>query len=144
MLRSWLATLLCLAGCGDNLHPVADYDRVVESADVSILYPLPDTIDLLIRPSEEAAFGELFPASLFPTAIGPVDIGISYGDMRLIALRFDPCSARNTCSPEVRAIFQPVVAGPGGLPTVADGAIHVFYAMPREELVAFLEQILVM
>lgn len=144
MLRGWLATLLCLAGCGDNLHPVADYDREVESADVSILYPLPDTIDLLIRPSEEAAFGALFPESLFPTAIGPVDIGTSYGDMRLIALRFDPCSARKTCSPEVRAIFQPVVAGPDGMPTVADGAIHVFYGMPLEELVAFLEQILVM
>jgi hypothetical protein len=50
------------------------------------LYPLPDTIDLLIRPSERAAFGELFPERWFPTAIGPVEIGTGYGEMRLIAL----------------------------------------------------------
>jgi hypothetical protein len=144
MLRGGLATLLCLTGCGDSLEQPADYDPAVESADVSILYPLPDTIDLLIRPSEQAAFGELFPERLFPTVIGPVDIATGYADMRLIALRFDPCSARNTCSPEVRAIFQPVVIGPLGMPTVADGAIHVFYGMPLGELVAFLKQTLVL
>ena len=37
--------------------------------------------------------------------------------LRLIALRFDPCSARNTCSPEVRAIFQPIITDPLGVPT---------------------------
>jgi hypothetical protein len=109
---------------------------------VSILYPLPDTIDLLIQPAEQAAFGPLFPEPWFPTAIGPVDVGTSYRDMRLIALRLDPCSARKTCSAEVRAIFQPVVLGPGGEPTVADGAIHVFYGMPQVEVVSFLKQIL--
>lgn len=140
MTRSWLPALVCLAGCGDNLEP--DYDHAVDAADVSILYPLPDTIDLLIRPAEEGKFGQLFPERLFPTVIGPVDIGVSYGDMCLIALRLDPCSARKTCSAEVRAIFQPVIAGPDGKPTVADGAIHVFYGMPRAELVSFLKQIL--
>jgi len=142
VMRCCLPALVWLAGCGDNLEPPLDYDRVVEGADVSILYPLPETIDLLIQPDEQAAFGQLFPEPWFPTAIGPVDIGTSYRDMRLIALRFDPCSARKTCSPEVRAIFQPVVLGPGGELTVADGAIHVFYGMPQAELVLFLKQIL--
>ena len=41
----------------------------------------------------------------------------------------------------MRAIFQPVLAGPDG-PTPADGAIHVFYGMPRDELVAFFDEIL--
>jgi len=132
-MRAWLAAL-ALAGCGDNLHPV-------EAADVSIMYPLPDSRDQLIAPSEQAAYGVLFPEPLFPTVIGPVDVGISYSDMRLVALRLDPCSARKDCNSEVRAIFQPVVAGDGGL-TVADGAIHVFYGMSRAELLTFLEQIL--
>jgi hypothetical protein len=142
MKRSWLLALVGLAGCGDNREPALDYDLAVESADVSILYPLPDTLDLLIQPAEQAAFGPLFPEPWFPTAIGPVDTGTSYRDMRLIALRLDPCSARKACSAEVRAIFQPVVLGPGGELTVADGAIHVFYGMPRAELVSFLTQIL--
>jgi hypothetical protein len=130
---AWLAVGL-LAGCGDNLHPV-------EAADVSILYPLPDTLDQLVLPSEQGAYGTLFPEALFPTAIGPVDVGITYADMRLIALRLDPCSARKDCNSEVRAIFQPVVEADGG-PTVADGAIHVFYGLPRAELVTFLDEIL--
>jgi len=141
-MRSCVPALVWLASCGDNREPVLDYDLAVEDADVSILYPLPDTVDLLIQPAEQAAFGPLFPEPWFPTAIGPVDIGTSYRDMRLIALRLDPCSARKTCSAEVRAIFQPVVLGPGGELTVADGAIHVFYGMPQVELVSFLKQIL--
>ena len=144
MTRSWLSALVCLVGCGDNLEVVADYDRVVGAADVSILYPLPETLDLMIQPSDRAVFGQLFPEALFPTAIGPIDLGMTYGDMRLVALRLDPCSARNTCSAEVRAIYQPVVVGSGGQLTVADGAIHVFYGMPQAELVAFLKQILVL
>jgi len=142
LLRSWLPALVWLAGCGDNVEPVFDQDLAVEGADVSILYPLPDTIDLMIQPAEQAAFGQLFPEAWFPTAIGPVDVGTGYGDMRLIALRLDPCSSRNTCSTEVRAIFQPVVIGPGGELTVADGALHVFYGLPPAELVSFLKQIL--
>lgn len=133
-MRAWLAALVLLAGCGDNLH-------VVEAADVSILYPLPDSIDLLVQPSEQAAYGQLFPEQLFPTAIGPVDVGVSYADMRMIALRLDPCSARKACNSEVRAIFQPVFQTDGGV-IVGDGAIHVFYALPKEELVSFLDEIL--
>jgi hypothetical protein len=43
---------------------------------------------------------------LFPTAIGPVDVGTTYANLRLIALRLDPCSARKSCNSEVRAIFH--------------------------------------
>ncbi len=134
-MRAWLAAAVLLAACGDNAHPVA-------AADVSILYPFPERIDQLIQPSEQAAYGQLFPQPLFPTVIGPVDIGVSYTDMRLIALRLDPCSARKDCNSEVRAIFQPVILDADGGLTIADGAIHVFYDMPRAELVSFLAEIL--
>src|SRR5215470_4083104 len=137
MTRSLLPAIAVLAGCGDDLGPPIDYDHAVDAADVSILYPLPDTLDVLIRPAEEAAYGQLFPEPLFPTVIGPVDVGVTYGDMRLIALRIDPCSARKNCNAEVRAIFQPVLVGADGKPTVADGAIHVFYGMEKAELVTF-------
>jgi hypothetical protein len=139
-MRSWLSALVAVAGCGDNLE--LPYDHSVDAADVSILYPLPDTVDQLIRPAEEAAYGQLFPEPLFPTVIGPVDVAVTYGDMRLIALRVDPCSARKNCNPEVRAIFQPILVGADGELTVADGAIHVFYGMPKAELVAFQKEIL--
>src|ERR1041385_240413 len=125
MTRNWIPALVAVVGCGDNRELPFD----VEAADVSIMYPLPDSRDQLIKPDEEAAFGQLFPEPLFPVVIGPVDIGITYGDMRLIALRFDPCAARKNCNPEVRAIFQPVLVGADGRLTVADGAIHVFYGM---------------
>jgi len=134
-MRYWLAALVLLVACGDNLHPV-------EAADVSILYPLPDSRDLLIQPSEQAAYGQLFPQPLFPTAIGPVDIGITYADMRMVALRLDPCSARLDCNSEVRAIFQPVIVDSDGGLTVADGAIHVFYGVPRSELVSLLDELI--
>jgi hypothetical protein len=140
MMRSWLPALVLVAGCGDNLE--LPFDHTVDAADVSILYPLPDTLDRLIQPAEQGAFGPLFPERLFPTAIGPVDVATAYADLRLVALRLDPCSARMACDSEVRAIFQPVVVGPDGRPTVADGANHVFYAMPKAELVSFLKQIL--
>jgi hypothetical protein len=140
MARSWLVACAWLVGCGDNLPmPI---DRTVEAADVSILYPLPETIDQLIAPGEQGAFGTLFPERLFPTAIGPVEIGTGYGDMRMIALRLDPCSARKACNSEVRAIFQPVILDAAGKPTTGNGAIHVFYAVPDAELVSLLTEIL--
>ena len=140
MTRTWLAALVVLAGCGDNTEP--PFDHSVDAADVSLLYPLPDTRDQLIQPSEQASFGPLFPEPLFPTVIGPVDFGVTYADMRLVALRFDPCSARKGCNAEVRAIFQPVFVGQDNKLTVADGAIHVFYGMPKDELVTFMKEVL--
>ena len=132
-MRGWPAALVVLAACSDGPS--------VEAADVSILYPLPDTLDQLIQPSEQGKYGQLFPEPLFPVSIGPVDVGVTYADMRLIALRLDPCSARKGCNSEVRAIFQPVLEVNGTL-TVADGAIHVFYGMPKAELVSLMDEII--
>jgi len=40
MRRSWLPALAAVVGCGDNLPQRIDH---IDSADVSILYPLPET-----------------------------------------------------------------------------------------------------
>lgn len=142
MAGSWLLSIAVLAGCGDNLPmPI---DGTVDAADVSILYPLPERIDQLISPAEQGAYGALFPERLYPIPIGPVEIATGYADMRLIALRIDPCSARKSCNSEVRAIYQPVIVDPDGRPRTGDGAIHVFYAMPESELVEVMTQILIL
>lgn len=144
-----LATSMLLTACGWGGDDGADpgpFDRDVDTTDVSILYPLPPTtrVDDLIAAGDVGAFGTLVPEQL-PGLPLPVpsdsDASSTYADLRLVSLRLDPCSARATCSPEVRAVFQPVVTRDGG--TVAlDGALHVFYGLPEAELVDFLVEIL--
>ena len=145
---SAVALSLLLASCGgggDDDGP-GPFDRAVAAADVSILYPLAaDTAPAdLIAAGDVGAYGALVP----PTLAGPTpaielagQIGATYADLRLVALRLDPCSARATCSPEVRAIFQPVVIRDGQT-AAADAALHVFYAVPDAELLLFMKEIL--
>ena len=149
---SVIATSLLLAACGwggdDDPLPPGPFDRRVEAADVSILYPLTATTAIgdLIAASDVGAYGPLAPEMLpgheLPT---PRDsnLGSTYADLHLVAMRLDPCSARATCSPEVRLIFQPVVIEDGKT-VAADAALHVFYDVPEPELVRFLVEILVL
>lgn len=138
-----IASLLTLAACSASepsgsppLDLELDYDPVVASADVSILYPIsaPTDRDQLIAPTEVGRHGRLLPADI----VGLDSDGGGYDDMRVVSLRLDPCSARGGCSSEVRVIYQPVLPGT----EVADAATHVFYALPADELRLLLEQIL--
>lgn len=140
--------LAACSGGGEQAEPPAlgPFDREVAAADVSILYPLTaaTAVDDLIAASARGAYGELIPRTL-PGAADPIElagqIGATYAELRLVALRLDPCSARATCAPEVRAIFQPIRVQDGQAGAV-DGALHVFYAVPEPELVVFLKEIL--
>ena len=142
------ALLLACSGGGDPFEPTdpGPFDREVAAADVSILYPLtaPTALDDLIAARTRGAWGVLVPETL-PGTSPPValasSIGWTHDDLRLIALRLDPCSARGECSPEIRAIFQPIRLG-GAQPLAADAALHVFYAVPDAELLLFLKEIL--
>ena len=144
------AVLLALAACstsGPSGSPPfqldLDYDSVVASADVSILYPITAATDRdqLIAPTEAGRYGQLLAADITPAPFGSAGDGGGlgyYDDLRLVSLRLDPCSARGGCSPEVRLIYQPVLLDTD----VVDGAVHVFYALPADELRLMLEQIL--
>jgi hypothetical protein len=149
MRKLFVTFLLCAAcsgGAHDTMSPDAlgPFDRRVDAADVSILYPLTSgtSRDDLIRADEMATYGQLLPELVVAGNPYPLDTqGGFYADMRLISLRIDPCSARGGCSPEIRAVYQPILTTAGGT-VAADGAIHVFYAMPADELVVVVEQIL--
>lgn len=146
---SLIIASLLLAACGgggDDTGPPGPFDREVAAADVSILYPLTaaTAVDDLIAAGARGAYGELVPTTLAgstPALDLAGQIGATYAELRLVALRLDPCSARATCSPEVRAIFQPVAVRDGQT-AAADAALHVFYAVPDAELLRLLEEIL--
>ncbi|MEZ4399698.1 MAG: hypothetical protein R3B06_06750 [Kofleriaceae bacterium] len=136
------------SGGGDQPDPtvIGPFDRQVAAADVSILYPLTATTDRddLIAASAIGAHGVLVPPDVLGDAtVGRLDsdVAASDADLRLVALRLDPCSARGSCTPEIRAVFQPVVVV-DGRPIAADGALHVFYDVPADELLGFLKQVL--
>jgi hypothetical protein len=116
---------------------VGIYDHRVEAADVSILYPIDTTTDrdALLSPQLIGDHGPLLGAH--PPERGAADM---YDDLRLVALRLDPCSARTGCASEVRVVWQPVVHV--AETDVVDGAVHAAYAVPPDELQTMLKQIL--
>lgn len=125
----------------DALGP---FDPVVAAADVSVLYPLPagSALTGYVTPSDQGAFGVLLPPDLIPAPLDGLDTGRgTYADLRLISLRLDPCSARGDCTPEIRAVYQPLLVV-DGVVRAGDAAVHVFYRLPPEELVHALEEIL--
>jgi len=128
------------ANTTDALGP---FDPQVDAADVSILYPLdPFAKGELVNADETAAYGQLLPENIVPGMPYPLDVdGGSYADLRVVGVRLDPCSARGGCSSEVRVVYQPIVAHTV-MGEAADGAVHVFYAVPADELRYMLEQIL--
>lgn len=128
-MRTLLALTLLGACSGSSVTPAP-----LASADVSILYPAGVGFDRddLVLPTDEGARGALLPQDDTAGRL-PLDAMDTYADLRLIGVRLDPCSARGGCTSEVRAVFQPILNGPRG-PFVGDGAIHVFYAVPADEL----------
>lgn len=137
---------------------VGPYTGLVGTTDVSILVPLPapGASRDFVRPGEAAAHGALLPRAMFDQALGgrSLDVDVSdsrYDALRLVSLRLDPCSSRGAapgaCTSEIRLVFQALVdepPGPGATGGLAatDGAVHVVYDVPRDELVGALTEIL--
>jgi hypothetical protein len=133
--------------------------------DVSILFPLPSSvadIDDLLAPSATGAQGTLFPSALY-SAMGPIfgstepgDGGplpgpengfAAYGDLRVTAIRVDPCFASPDpdpagvgCTAQIRLVFQEVTweARPSinAFAVAADSALHAFYDLSRADFLA--------
>lgn len=129
--------VVLLVGCsesGSSPPPPRPDPAPIAAADVSVLYPLDG--DNMLRPSEEGAHGALLPQELVSSRL-PIDYDDTYDQLRLISFRIDPCGARTGCASEVRAVFQPMNSR-------NDGAFHVFYAVPLDELVELQREILVL
>lgn len=142
--------------------PMAPFTAVVETTDVSILYPMPaeGASNAFVRPVDAGDHGVLFPAAAFASIVknDRLDQTLSapttgYADLALIGVRLDPCSARQgpaRCTTEVRAVFQPIYTksavsedGDKTLGAAAnDGAVHVIYDLAEAELVILMKQIL--
>jgi hypothetical protein len=157
-----LASLASLAAaCGDDdagttASPPARPTRLTSTVgvdDVSFLYPLPADVSLrlsLLGASDEGARGELLPAEIY-RALPPLDTLLpntdSYFLMRVVSVRLDPCfpglgTEEAACQNQVRLVMQPVVpavSGPGL--TTLDLAVHLFYALGREELAGMLQEL---
>ncbi len=145
--------------------PVGPYTGIVGTTDVSILYPLPiaGASTAFVRPAERGNHGDLFPRSMFERVMqdnngrldsfpSPLtaawDTPSGYDQLALVSVRLDPCAARgSTCTSEIRLVFQALYEQPLTAPAprgtaALDGAIHVTYDVPAEELVVALKQIL--
>jgi hypothetical protein len=132
--------------------------RQVEVQDVSIIYPLPATSAQatdLVSGATVAGFGELVPKDAFAMLPGPIDerstgAAGKVGEearigFRLVGVRVDPCFGvlgATDCPNQIRLIFQGLNESPDGQLGAADGAIHVFYDVPRDSLMRFVRQVL--
>ena len=124
----------------------------VDTNDVSILFPLPTDADLsgLLKPSDEGAYGALLSRVAYESSVpgGKLDevaAPSSVEQVVALAVRVDACypatPTAGRCESEVRVVFQPVEIGEDGKPTVHDGALHVKYAVPSDEVVGLVAEI---
>lgn len=114
--------------------------------DVSIIYPLPEGDEddrAMIRPSDGDKLGSLLPYELANafTNIAP-DSAERYSTLRLVAIRVDPCprSEMPNCRPEIRLVWQSILAGSEGsgmFRTSSYLAYHTFYSLSLEEFKSF-------
>ncbi|MFO0678030.1 MAG: hypothetical protein U0169_15955 [Polyangiaceae bacterium] len=124
-------------------------DAPVVAEDVSILWPLPtDASDTFpFTPRSEGGHGALVPKAVeetLPPLTTDTEREATYASLRLAAVRLDPCFARtdlaDDCRAQIRLVFQPVRDATGSVESV-DAALHVFFDVPRAELVSLVTTI---
>jgi hypothetical protein len=125
---------------------------VARMNDVSILFPLPasaDELGLLLAPSASGSRGVLFPSDLYASEPIPFARGgptpttyVPYGDLRVVAMRIDPCFASLApdphgvgCTAQLRLVFQRVTEL-NDAAFADDSAMHLFYDLARDEFLA--------
>jgi hypothetical protein len=129
--------------------------------DVSILYPLPPigtpsaAEPDFIKPGEVGNHGPLLAAESyratidrrFPSGLDHASAahrGSGYDSLALIALRATPCSdysPQEKCVDQIAAVFQVAEVSPAKETRILDGAIHVIYELPADEMTVFLGEL---
>lgn len=117
--------------------------------DLSTLYPLPakgKEADLM-GPADAGAKGPLLPAA-FAAKLPPLAAGADTSMLRVVGVRIDPCfpvegaSDAKGCKNELRLVLQPVHLDVDGKQVIVDdAAVHLFYEMPRMELVSAIKDV---
>ena len=160
-LASLLLSASVLAGCVERTGasvPPSDCDSSSDAAcaavlegvgmnDVSVLYPLPADraeLDAMLAPATSGARGELLPRALgdLLPELREGQRARDWDSLRVVSVRLDPCFPSPEtagCTPQVRLVLQPIDAAPDGRFVGADAALHVFYALDREALLALIE-----
>ena len=94
----------------------------------------------------KAMYTAKFPDPTSNGAIGS-DTTMTYGNLRVVAVRLDPCFANigpvtdpATCDNQLRIVLQSLTYKDGSTQAI-DGAVHVFYRLSREQLVAAIKEI---
>lgn len=128
----------------------------VRPADVSIAFPLPDSLAApgLLAGTDQAAHGPLVDPAAFDL-LPPLDAhatgsAASAGPtartgLRLMALRLDPCFGPvdgSACRAQLRLVFQGLEQSAPGSVEASDGAVHVFVELSTEELVSLTRELL--
>jgi hypothetical protein len=149
--RLLIASVL-VAGCEDETSAglPTTLEEPVGVHDVSVLFPLPDVLGQrtsMIGADVVGKRGVLFPLDLY-SEVPLVDVALtneqSYGLLRVVSARFDPCfpGLGEPCQNQIRLVMQPVTLDPNGERLVAnDAAVHLFYSLAREELEAVLRHV---
>jgi|LNFM01.1.fsa_nt_gb hypothetical protein len=118
--------------------------------DVSIVLPLPTTLAErnvgMLTASSAGLRGALLPRATYDAIDSEFSLsGVTeYADLRVVALRIDPCFAQLTpaldgsgCEAQLRLVLQAIPGAPGGPSetySAIDSGIHTFYRLTRAEL----------
>ncbi len=150
MKRALLVLSCVLAACDETEAQPTTLDEPIGVFDVSLLYPIPGALaerTSLVGAAEVGAKGTLLPRDVYEQ-LPRVDLALpnqqSYDMMRVVAVRFDPCfpALREPCQNQIRVVMQPVVFHVSGEMLVAsDDAIHLFYALTREQWVTAVRRV---
>jgi hypothetical protein len=150
----------CLAGGYDaGKADGATVKAVAQMNDLTTVFPLAKSQHELggyLTATSSGAQGQLLPKKLYsplfpdPTNNGNIgsDVGMVYGNLRVVAIRFDPCFAQigditdpSTCDNQIRVVFQSLNFA-GGSTSAVDGAVHAFYRVSRADLVAAMREVI--
>jgi len=120
--------------------------------DATIVYPLPQSaaeMHQLLEPQDAGPGGALLPLKFWqqiPSLNQGEDTARTYRNLRLVALRLDPCfKFRGDCLPQIRFVWQPIdkatygSASPFGL-EAKDAAVHTFYTLEPDEFRRFVSE----